>query len=96
MSTLTTTYTEARARLAQLLDEVVANREPVVIRRRGHEDVALIAASELTSLEETAHLLRSPANAARLQAALEEVEAGQGERLSLEELRRSVGLDPQK
>ena len=55
-----TTYTLARANLAKLLDEVTENRETVVIHRRGSEAVALIAASELESLNETAHLLDRP------------------------------------
>ena len=60
-----TTYTRARANLAALCDEVTANREVVIIQRRGAEDVALVAAQELDGLLETAHLLRSPANAER-------------------------------
>ena len=67
---LQTTYTQARTQLATLLDEVVNNREIVIIQRRGSEDVAMIAADELSSLLETAHLLRSPKNAERLLAAL--------------------------
>ena len=55
-----TTYTHARANLAALCDEVTASREVVIIHRRGAEDVALIAAEELSGLLETAHLLRSP------------------------------------
>ena len=66
-----TTYTRARAELASLCDQVVSTREPVIIHRRGSEDVALVAASELRGLVETAHLLRSPKNARRLLAALE-------------------------
>jgi len=88
-----TTYTRARAGLARLLDEVVANRDVVIIRRRGSEDVAMIAAAELAGLMETAHLLRSPANAERLLTALARA---RGENLppqSIEELRREVGLD---
>ena len=65
-----TTYSNARANLASLLDQVSDNREIVVIKRRGSEDVALVAVSELSSLLETAHLLRSPKNAQRLLAAL--------------------------
>jgi antitoxin YefM len=65
-----TTYTHARANLAVLCDKVTANREVVIIRRRNAEDVALIAAAELDSLLETAHLLRSPRNAERLLTAL--------------------------
>lgn len=65
-----TTYTHARANLAALCDKVTQSREPVIIRRRGAEDVALVDAAELRSLTETAHLLRSPKNAQRLITAL--------------------------
>ena len=61
-----TTYTGARQNLASLMDQVTDTREPVYIRRRGKEDVALIAASDLSSWMETAYLLRSPKNAERL------------------------------
>jgi len=87
-----TTYTLARANLAKLLDEVTENRETVVIRRRGGEDVALIAASELASLHETAHLLRSPKNAQRLLSALARARAGEGRAMTVEQLRDELGL----
>ena len=58
--TTVTTYTQARTALASLCDEVASTREPVIIRRRNAEDVALVSADELASLLETAHLLRSP------------------------------------
>ena len=73
-----TTYTHARAKLASLLDEVTKNREVVIIKRRGNEDVALINADELTSILETAHLLRSPKNAKRLLASLDKVKKASG------------------
>ncbi|HEX2188779.1 MAG TPA: type II toxin-antitoxin system prevent-host-death family antitoxin [Longimicrobiaceae bacterium] len=88
-----TTYTQARASLARLLDEVTENRETVIIHRRSGEDVALIAADELRSLRETAHLLRSPANARRLLTALARAQARSVEPSSLEELRAEVGLE---
>ncbi|HLX10250.1 MAG TPA: type II toxin-antitoxin system Phd/YefM family antitoxin [Thermoanaerobaculia bacterium] len=91
-----TTYTSARARLAKLLDEVAENRETVVIRRRKGEAVAMIAASELSALTETAHLLRSPRNAERLLAALERARSGEGERKTVEQLRRETGLGRQE
>jgi antitoxin YefM len=87
-----TTYTEARKRLAALLNSAGDDRETVIITRRDHADVALIAADELTSLEETAHLLRSPANARRLLEALERSLASDVKAQSLEELRAEVGL----
>lgn len=66
----TLSYDEARARLAQRWDEVEDAQEAVILRRDGHEDLVLLPASELRSLQETVHLLRSPKNAARLFTAL--------------------------
>jgi antitoxin YefM len=88
-----TTYTNARAQLARLLDEVAENHETVVIERRRGESVAMIAASELASLIETAHLLRSPRNAERLLAALGRARKGGGRVLTVEQLRRELGFE---
>ena len=60
------TYSQARQSLKSLLDRAVQDRDIVMVRRRQGGDVALIAAEELESLLETAHLLRSPRNAERL------------------------------
>ncbi|HMN27188.1 MAG TPA: type II toxin-antitoxin system prevent-host-death family antitoxin [Caldilineaceae bacterium] len=87
-----TTYSQARANFASLWDEVRQNHEIVFIQRRGMEDVALISASELRSLLETAHLLRSPANAKRLLSALARARQRQGAPQSVAELRQAVGL----
>ena len=87
-------YTDARAHLASLCDKVAENLETVYITRRGAKPVALVAASELRALEETAHLLRSPRNAQRLLLALARAQAGEGEPKSLDELRRESGLEP--
>lgn len=87
-----TTYTAARANFARLCDAAAADREVVIIRRRNAEDVALIAADELESLIETAHLLRSPRNAERLLSALARARRREGEPQSVAELRAEVGL----
>jgi antitoxin YefM len=72
-------YSEARARLAELLDRVSDDREVVRIRRQGNRPGAVIIdADDYASLEETAYLLSSPANARRILRALVELEAGQG------------------
>lgn len=84
-------YTEARDQLASVWDKTVSTREPVVIDRRGHESVVLVPASEWQGLLETAHLLRSPANARRLLNALNRLEAGEGQKLSLETLAATTG-----
>jgi antitoxin YefM len=83
-------YTEARDRLASVWDEAVSAREPVRIERRGHESVVLVPEGEWEGLLETAHLLRSPANARRLLAALNRLENGEGEVLSPEALAAKV------
>jgi len=87
-----TTYTQARSNLAHFFDEVVDNREIVIVNRRGKENVALISASELSSLVETAYLLRSPKNAQRLLTALQRARSNRPARSSLEKLKREVGL----
>jgi antitoxin YefM len=87
-----TTYSRARAQFAALCDAVTNNREVVIIRRRGAEDVALVSAKELDSLMETAHLLRSPRNAERLLTALARARGGDGTPRSVDELRREMGL----
>jgi antitoxin YefM len=79
--------------LATLLETAAADREIVIISRRGFEDVALVAASELSSLLETAHLLRSPKNARRLLTALNRAKSRRLKPQSIEELRRRMGLD---
>ena len=91
--TVETTYTQARANLAELCRRVVADRDEVIIRRRGAEDVALISAAELASLKETVHLLRSPANAARLLTARVRADKHVVPPQSVRDLRREVGLE---
>jgi antitoxin YefM len=86
------TYTEARANLAKLWDEAIDTREPIVIRRRGKENVVIIAADELAGLVETAHLLRSPHNAERLLKALARSRTGEPLPQSIVSLKKEMGL----
>lgn len=74
----TMSYTESRARYAQLLDAVANDREEVVITRAGHEPVVIVSLEDYESLRETAYLMRSPANARRLLDAMERLETGRG------------------
>ena len=90
-----TSYTEARANFATLCDRVTADRETVIISRRGAADVALVAADELAGLLETAHLLRSPKNAARLLAALSRARQGTEAPGTAGSLRWELGLAPE-
>ena len=75
----TMSYTESRARYAEVLDSVTDDREEVVITRAGHEPVVIVSLADYESLRETAYLMRSPANARRLLDAMERLEAGGGQ-----------------
>jgi antitoxin YefM len=91
-----TTYTRARANLAKLMDSVAEDREIVIIERRNAENVAMVAAEELNSLLETAHLMRSPKNSRRLLSALARALKKSRAPMSLDRLRREVGLEGKK
>ena len=91
-----TTYTALRENLASVLDRVVDDQETVIVRRKGGKDVALVPASELAGLMETAYLLRSPKNAKRLLGAIRRAERGELRKMTVEQLRREVGLETRR
>ena len=72
------TYTAAREDLASAMDQVCADHNPVVITRDRHQSVVLLSLEDYESLEETAYLMRSPANAKRLLEAINDLESGKG------------------
>ncbi len=72
------TYSTARAKLASTMDRVCNDHEALIITRNGEQSVVMLSLEDFQSLEETAYLLRSPANARRLLAAVEGLAAGKG------------------
>ena len=88
-----TTYSNARQTFRALWDQVISTREPVLITRRGAENVALISADELSGVMETIHLFRSPENAKRLLTALNRAYEDGVQPSSLEELKRELGVE---
>ena len=72
------TYTAARQGLALAMDQVCRDGAPIVITRNRDQSVVMMSLDEYEELEETAHLLRSPANARRLLAAIHSLESGKG------------------
>jgi len=72
------TYTAARENLASTMDRVCRDRAPMIITRNREQAVVMLSLAEFEALEETAHLLRSPANARRLIASIAALEAGKG------------------
>ena len=91
--TIETTYSQAREQLKSLMDRAVDDREVIVVRRRKGGDVAMIAADELESLVETAHLLQSSKNAERLLTALARARADSIEPTDVMDLQKRVGFD---
>jgi len=79
----TITYTSARANLADTMDRVCGDHEPIIITRSGDQAVVMISLEDYKSLEETSYLLRSPKNARRLLESIASLEQGQGEERNL-------------
>ncbi len=72
------TYSRARANLAKTIDAVCDNHEPIIITKKNDRSVVMLSLEDYQALEETAYLLRSPANARRLLDAIDELESGNG------------------
>ena len=70
------TYSAFRENLASYMDQVAADRTELHVTRQGAPSVVVLAEEEFSSIMETLHLMRSPANAARLNAAIADIEAG--------------------
>ncbi|MBL8174724.1 MAG: type II toxin-antitoxin system prevent-host-death family antitoxin [Bryobacterales bacterium] len=87
-----TSYTNLREHLAKFLDQVTAQQEIIVVRRKEGQDVALIDARELEGLLETAHLLRAPKNAKRLLKGLRRAGQDKGKSKTVEQVRQEAGL----
>lgn len=73
------TYSDTRANLKEVMDRVVDDHAPVVVTRQRGEAVVMVSLSDWHAMEATAHLLSTPANAARLRAAIADLDAGKGE-----------------
>ena len=74
----TITYTSLRATLASAMDRVCDDHEPLIVTRNGAQSVVMLSLEDYKALEETAALLRSPANVKHLLAAVGQLKAGKG------------------
>jgi antitoxin YefM len=72
------TYTAARENLASTMDTVCRDRSPLIITRNRDQSVVMLSLEDYEGLQETAHLLRSPANARRLLESIRDLEKGKG------------------
>jgi antitoxin YefM len=80
------TYTAARENLASTMDSVCVDHDPVIITRNRDQAVVMMSLEDYESLQETAYLLRSPANARRLLESISELKGSEGVVKSLVEL----------
>jgi len=87
-----TTYSALRSNLKQALDEVCADHEPLRVERKNGEPVVVVSEADFRSMEETAYLLRSPANARRLLNALHGKRSRDKSFKGVDELRAKLGL----
>lgn len=71
----TLSLTDMRANLKAVVERVVEDRAPVMITRKAAEAVVMVSAGDWAEIEETLHLLRSPANADGLMASIAELDA---------------------
>lgn len=72
----TVNYTEARQNLTSIMNDTIDDRVPVLITRQKGVPCVLLSLDEFQSLEETAHLLRSPVNARHLLDSIDELNSG--------------------
>lgn len=77
------TYSEARQNLASTMTKVVENIEPIIITRSRGESCVLMSLAEFEALQETAYLLRNPANAEKLTKSIAQLRAGKGKKREL-------------
>lgn len=86
------TYSEARANLAKLWDEVVDDNVAIKLVRRGKDPLAILPAGELDSLLESIHLFKSPKNAARILKGIDDAVNGIHKATSVEDLEADLNL----
>lgn len=69
-------YTTARKNFAKTMDKVCDDHEPLIITRENAKPVVMMSLEDYNAIEETAYLLRSPANAERLRTSIKQYEQG--------------------
>jgi antitoxin YefM len=73
----TINYSEARANLSSIMDQVCDSHVPLIITRQNSRPVVMMSLDDYQELDETAYLLRSPANAESLRRSIEQYERGE-------------------
>ncbi|QKY12001.1 type II toxin-antitoxin system Phd/YefM family antitoxin [Janthinobacterium lividum] len=77
------TFSEARAGLKAVMDDVCTDHSPTVITRQSGEPVVMLSLADFNSIEETLYLLGSKKNANRLLESIEQLKAGKAQKREL-------------
>lgn len=70
----TATYTQVRKNFSDIMNRVCDDHDPIIITRQNERPVVMVSLEDYNAMEETFYLFRSPANAARLNKALQDLE----------------------
>lgn len=81
-------YTNARQKLKDLMDQVTEDHAPVTITRGSHPPVVMMSLEDFESLEETLHLIRSPENARRLVSGIDNISKKRTVKKTLADLKK--------
>ena len=79
----TLSYSALRSNLAKAIEEVIQDHAPILITRQKGAAAVLVSQEDFESWQETAYLMRSPANAAHLRRGIARVKAGKTRRRKL-------------
>jgi len=74
----TISYTAVRANLSKTMEQVCNDHTPIIITRKRESPVVMLSLEDYQAMEETAYLLRSPANARNLLDSIASLESGKG------------------
>ena len=85
-------YSEVEGPLADAFNRATEDREPVIVKRQGREDAVIVALADYEQMKEFVHLFSSPANAAAIDEAIAQYDAGLGEVTTVARLRAEFGL----
>lgn len=80
------TYSKARQNFAELMKSANANHMPVHVTQKSGDDVVIVSKADFDSIQETMHLLSSPANAERLNESILELNEGKGQEHDLADI----------
>ena len=77
------TYTSVRSNLANTMEKVCDDHDPVIVTRKNNKSVIILSLEDYESLTETTYLLQSPKNTQRLLESIKELNSGRGKQREL-------------